>query len=60
MRHLEVGREDRRAERDRVAGKQQSVGLQRFEDVAHRGGAALDRVKIELAGRARLSAHRPR
>ena len=59
VRHLEIGREDRRAERDRVAGKQQSVGLQRFEDVAHRGGAAFDRVDVELAGRVRLSAHRP-
>ena len=59
VRHLEIGREDRRAERDRVAGEQQPVGLQRLEDVAHRGGAALDRVEVELAGRARLSAHRP-
>ena len=50
MRHLEVGREDRRAERDGVAGEQQPVGLQRFEDVAHRGRAALDRVELELAG----------
>ena len=38
---------------------QQPIGLQRFEDVAHRGRAALDRVEIELAGRARLAAHRP-
>ena len=59
VRHLEIGREDRRAQRDRVAGMQQPVGLQRFEDVAHRGRAAFDRVKIELAGRPRLAAHRP-
>ena len=59
MRHLEIGREDRRAERDRVAGVEQPVGLQRLEDVAHRGRAALDRVEVELAGWARLAAHRP-
>ena len=59
VRHLEVGREDRRAERDGVAREQQPVGLQRLEDVAHRGGAALDRVEVELAGWARLAAHRP-
>ena len=59
MRHLEVGRENRRAERDRVAGKQQPIGLQRFEDVAHRGSAALDRVNVELAGGVRFAAHRP-
>ena len=57
--HFQVGREDRRSERDRVAGVQQPVGLQRLEDVAHRSGAALDRVEIELAGGARLAAHRP-
>ena len=49
VRHLEIGREDRRAERDRVAGHQQPVGLQRLEDVAHRRRAALDRVEVELA-----------
>ena len=59
VRHLEIRREDRRAERNRVAGMQQPVGLQRFEDVAHRGRSAFDCVKIELAGRSRLTAHRP-
>ena len=59
MRHLEIGRENRRAERDGVARVQQSIGLQRFEDVAHRGGAAFDRIEIEFAGGPRLAAHRP-
>src|SRR5881409_2041569 len=58
MTHLEIGCEDRRAEGDGVAGMQQSVGLQRLEDVAHRRRAAFDRVKVELAGRAGAAAHR--
>ena len=40
-------------------GLKQPIGLERLEDVAHRGRAALDRVEIESAGRARLAAHRP-
>ena len=59
MCHLEIGREDRGAERDRVAREEQPIGLQRFEDVAHGGRPALDRVEVELAGWARLAAHRP-
>ena len=53
VRHLEVRREDRHAERDRVAGVEDPVALQRLEDVAHGGGAALDRVELELALRPR-------
>ncbi len=53
VRHLEVRREDRHAQRDRVALIEDAVGLQRLEDVAHGGGAALDRVDLELALRAR-------
>ena len=36
-----------------------AVALQRLEDVAHGGGAALDRVDLELALRLRAAAHRP-
>ena len=42
-----------------IGGMQQSVGLQRFEDVAYRRSAPFDGVKIELAGRARVAAHSP-
>ena len=59
VRHLEVGRENRRAEGDRVAGIEQAVGLQRLEDVAHGGGAALDGIEVELAWRRLVAAHRP-
>ena len=59
VRHLEVRREDRHAHRDGVALVEDAVALQRLEDVAHGGGAALDRVDLELALRLRLAAHRP-
>ena len=59
VRHLEVGREDRRDHRDGVAGVQQAVRLERLEEVAHRGRAAFDRVEVEPAGGPRLAAHRP-
>ncbi len=59
VRHLEVRGEDRHAERDRVARIENPVALQRLEDVAHGGGAALDRVELERAFRPRGSAHRP-
>ena len=38
MRHFEIGRENGSSERNGVAGMQQPIGLQRFEDVAHRRG----------------------
>ena len=56
---LKVGGKDWRAQRDRVSGMQQAIGLHRFEDVAHRSRAALDRVQVELACRSRYPAHRP-
>ena len=59
VRHLEIRREDRRAERDRVAGIEQALVLQRLEDVAHRRRAALDRIEVELHVRAVAGAHRP-
>ena len=59
MRHFDIRREDRCAQRDRVARMQQPIRFQRFEDVAHRGRAALDRIEVELAGGPRISAHRP-
>src|ERR1043166_8061313 len=59
MTHLDVGREDRRSERDRIPRHQQSIGLERFEKVAHRGGAALHRIEDEFAGGSRIAAHRP-
>ena len=59
VRHLQVRREDRHAHRDGVALVQEAIALQRLEDVAHGGGAALDRVDLELALRVRLAAHRP-
>ena len=55
--HLDVGREDRRGERDGVALLEEAI--QRLEEIAHRRGAALDRVEIELALRVRVPAHRP-
>ena len=59
VRHLEVRREDGRAERDGVAREQQAIGFERLEDVAHRGSPALDRVEVELAFGMRLAADRP-
>ena len=59
VRHLEVGREDRRGQGDRVTRIEQPVGLHGLEDVAHGGGAALDRVEVERALGARLAAHGP-
>ncbi len=59
VRHLEVRREDRHAERDGVALIEDAVGLERLEDVAHGGRAALDRVDLERALRMRVAAHRP-
>ncbi|KRD64991.1 hypothetical protein ASE71_28685 [Ensifer sp. Root954] len=59
LRHFEIGREDRRSERDRVAGVKQAGVLQCLEDVAHGGGAAFDRVKVELCLRSVAGAHRP-
>ena len=59
VRHLEVGREDRHAERDGVALIEDAVALERLEDVAHGGGAALDRVDLELPFGLRGAAHRP-
>ena len=59
VRHLEVRREDRHAQGNRIPGIEQSRRLQRLEDVAHGGGAALDRIEIERAGGARLTAHSP-
>ena len=59
MRHLEVRSEDRRQQRDGVAGIEQPVGLHRLEDVAHRGRAAFDGVQVEAALRPRRTAHRP-
>ena len=59
VRHLEVGGEDRRGEGDGVAGVEQPRVLQRLEDVAHGGGAALDRVEVELRARPVAGAHRP-
>src|SRR2546430_11577523 len=38
---------------------QQTIGFQRFEDIAHRRGPAFDGVEIELTCRPRISAHRP-
>ena len=40
-------------------GFEQPIRLKRFEDVAHRRGAALDGVEIELPLRLRLPAHGP-
>ena len=59
VRHLDVGREDRRRQRNGIAGNQQAVGLQRLEEVAHRRRAALDRVDVELAGWLRVAANGP-
>ncbi len=59
VRHLEIWGEDRHAQRDRVAGVDDSIALERLEDVAHGGGAALNRVDLELAFGVRVSAHRP-
>jgi hypothetical protein len=59
VRHLEVGGEDGGAEGDPVALVQQAVALQRLEDVAHRGRAALDREQVELAGVRIAAAHGP-
>ncbi|MCY1365751.1 hypothetical protein D9M69_526130 [compost metagenome] len=49
MRDLDVGREDRHAQRDGVAGRQQVVLAQAVEQVGHGGGAAFHRVHVELA-----------
>ncbi|MNI54030.1 hypothetical protein D3C73_1088940 [compost metagenome] len=59
MRHFEIRGEDRRDERDRVAGIEQASVLQRLEDIAHSRRAALDRVEIELCRRAVTCTHRP-
>src|SRR5207253_11318222 len=37
MRHLQIGREDRYPKRDRVAGVENSITVQRFETVVHDG-----------------------
>ena len=59
VRHLEIRREDGRHHGDGVAGIEQPVRLERLEDVAHRGGAAFDRVEAERPRRPGLAAHRP-
>ena len=59
MRQLKIRCEDGSAQRNGVARPQQAIHLQRFEDVTHRRGAALDRIEIELAGRNRISADGP-
>ena len=59
VRHLEIRREDGRHHGDGVAGVQEAVGLQRLEDVAHRGRAPFDRVEIERARWPGIAAHRP-
>src|SRR2546423_1623945 len=60
VRHLEVRGEDRHAERDRVAGVEDPVALQRLKGVAHGGGAAFDRVDLKRTLGSRISAHRPK
>ena len=53
LRHLDIGREDRRADGDGVAALDQAVDLQAVEDVAHRRRAAFHREQVEAAlGRA--------
>ena len=59
VRHLQVRREDGRAERDGVAREQQAIGFEGLEDVAHRGRPALHRVELERALGPRLAADRP-